>query len=491
MSAVRPVTVSWGQPKAAHMRVCLPVLLLMLAACSAGRSAPEGPPNVVIMFTDDLGYADIGAFGHLDYPTPHLDRMAAEGVRFTNFYVSQPVCSASRASLLTGNYANRIGIHNALGPGNTHGIDDAEVTLGELFQSKGYATAIYGKWHLGHHPPFLPLRHGFDDYYGLPYSNDMWPFHPESPHAWGDLPTIDGDSIVGYNTDQTRLTTDVTDRSTAFIRAQAEAGRPFFVYVAHPMPHVPLFVSAERAGQSGSGLFGDVIHEIDWSMGRIMDVLEKTGQADNTLILFTSDNGPWLSYGDHAGSAGPLREGKGTSFEGGVRVPFLAWWPGVLPAGSEVSTPAMTIDILPTLAGLIEAELPPHPIDGKDIWPLFTGESQTSPHEAYFFWYRINELQAVRSGPWKLYFPHRYRTMDGQEPGSAGIPGKYTHQTIGLELFDLSRDIGESANVADDYPEVVNRLTELADSIRLQLGDALTDVEGAATREPGRIAVDR
>lgn len=472
------------------MRYFLVLLPLICAACASPEMEPVGPPNVVIMFTDDLAYADIGAFGDPDYPTPHLDRMAEEGVRFTSFYVSQPVCSASRASLLTGNYANRIGIHGALGPRSNHGIHDDEVTLGEVFQSQGYATAIYGKWHLGHHDQFLPMQHGFDDYYGLPYSNDMWPYHPESPDAWDDLPTIDGDSIIGYNMDQTRLTTDVTNRSTAFIREQSEAGKPFFVYVAHPMPHVPLFVSEERAGMGGSGLFGDVIAEIDWSMGQILEALEETGQASNTLVMFTSDNGPWLSYGDHAGTAGPLREGKGTAFEGGVRVPFLAWWPGMLQAGTEVDTPAMTIDILPTLAGLIGAELPPHPIDGKDIWSLFTLESQNSPHQAYFFWYRANELHAMRSGSWKLYFPHNYRTMDGQAAGSGGIPGKYTRRDIGLELFDLSSDLGESTNVAADHPDVVEALSIMADDMRAQLGDALTGVSGSATREPGRLADD-
>ena len=472
------------------MRFCPILLLLILSACAADPPQPAPLPNVVLVFADDLGYADIGTYGSPGYPTPHLDQMATDGVRFTNFYVSQPVCSASRASLLTGNYANRIGIHNALGPGNTHGIHDDEITLGELFQSKGYATAIYGKWHLGHHPPFLPLNHGFDDYYGIPYSNDMWPYHPENPHAWGDLPTIERDSIVGYNTDQTRFTTDITGRATSFIRAQAEAGQPFFVYVAHPMPHVPLFVSDERAGQSGSGLYGDVIHEIDWSMGSIMRVLNETGQDSNTLVLFSSDNGPWLSYGNHAGSAEPLREGKGTAFEGGVRVPFIAYWPGVLPEGLEVNTPAMTIDVFPTLAGLIGAELPSHPIDGRNIWPLFTGESTESPQTAYFFWYRVNELHAVRSGQWKLQFPHRYRTMDGQEPGKDGIPGKYTFQNIGLELFDLDNDIGESTNVASNHPDVVTRLTSLADSMRAVLGDALTDTKGIDAREPGRISID-
>lgn len=464
------------------------LLILLLIACTDSIREVPPTPNVVIMFVDDLGYADIGSYGATAYPTPHLDRMAQGGVRFTSFYVSQPVCSASRASLLTGNYANRIGIHNALGPRNTHGIHDNEITLAELFKSRGYATAMYGKWHLGHHAQFLPMRHGFDDYYGIPYSNDMWPYHPESPHAWGDLPTIDGNSIVGYNTDQTRFTTDITGRSTAFIESQVETGSPFFLYVAHPMPHVPLFVSEDRAGQSGAGLFGDVIHEIDWSMGEIMRTLEETGQANNTLVLFSSDNGPWLSYGNHAGSAGPLREGKGTAFEGGVRVPMLAYWPGVLKAGQIVEAPAMTIDVFPTLAGLIGAELPAHPIDGRDIWPLLTGESTDAAQSGYFFWYRVNELHAVRSGRWKLHFPHTYRTMADQTPGMDGIPGKYNYGAeIGLELFDLENDLGESVNVAEQHPDVVARLSSLADSMRSVLGDRLTGAIGSQVRKPGRI----
>ncbi len=469
-------------PAMRHALLLFPVLI---GACT---SAHDPQPNVVIMFVDDLGYADIGAYGATVYATPHLDGMAQDGVRFTDFYVSQAVCSASRASLLTGAYANRIGIHGALGPSNKHGIDEAEVTLGELFQSRGYATAAYGKWHLGHLEPFLPTRNGFADYYGIPYSNDMWPYHPENPDAWGDLPTIEAEAIVGYNTDQTRFTTDITERAMAFIEESAAADRPFFLYVAHPMPHVPLFVSAERSGKSGAGLYGDVVHEIDWSMGEILRALEEAGITDNTLVLFASDNGPWLSYGNHAGSAGPLREGKGTAFEGGVRVPFLARWPGVLPKGLEVTTPAMTIDLFPTLAGLIGAELPPHPIDGKDIWPLLTGSSTTSPQEAYFFWYRTNELHAVRSGKWKLQFPHTYRTMVEQTPGKDGFPGKYNYDAaIGLELFDLESNIGESRNVAAEHPDVVARLTALADKQRARLGDRLTGVQGSETREPGRV----
>ncbi len=464
---------------------------MLALACNPTNSANEvstPSPNVVVIFIDDMGYADIGSFGATAYETPFLDKMAKEGVRFTDFYASQPVCSASRTALLTGTYSNRIGIHGALGPSANHGIHDDEVTLGELFKSKGYATAMYGKWHLGHHPQFLPTRHGFDDYYGIPYSNDMWPFHPESSGNWTDLPTFEGEEIVGYNTDQTRFTTDFTNRSIAFIEKSVENNEPFFLYLAHPMPHVPLFVSEEREGHSGAGLFGDVIKEIDWSAGQVLETVKRLNVDDNTLVIFTSDNGPWLSYGNHAGSAKPLREGKGTTWDGGVRVPFIARWPGQIPAGLEVSTPAMTIDIFPTMAGLIEASLPSHTIDGKPIWSLLTGESTRSPQEAYYFYYRQNELRSMRSGKWKLHFPHTYRTMEGQEMGKDGIPGKYNYAAeVGLELYDLETDISETTDVAAEHPEVVERLTKMADGKRAELGDKLTDIEGTGTREPGRI----
>jgi arylsulfatase len=316
----------------------------------------------------------------------------------------------------------------------------------------------------------------------------MWPFHPESPDAWVDLPTIDGTEIVGYNTDQSRFTTDFTNRAVNFIERNADSETPFFLYLAHPMPHVPLFVSDERKGLSEAGLFGDVIQEIDWSVGQVLESLKANGLDENTLVLFTSDNGPWLSYGNHAGSALPLREGKGTTWDGGVRVPFLAKWPGVIPAGRVADTPAMTIDIFPTIAELIDAPLPGHPIDGQSMWSMLTGESTESPQEAYYFYYHRNELHGMRSGRWKLHFPHTYRSMEGRELGVDGIPGKYDYsREVGLELFDLETDISESTNVADQHPDVVERLSRMADLKRLELGDALTDVEGTGLREPGRV----
>lgn len=452
------------------------------------RRQADRPPNIVLIFTDDQGYADLGVQGATDFRTPHLDRLAEEGIRFTDFYVAQPVCSASRAALLTGCYPNRIGISGALGPRAKHGIHSDETTLAELLKNQGYRTAIFGKWHLGHLPEFLPGRHGFDEYYGIPYSNDMWPYHPENPTAWGDLPTIEGETVVGLNTDQNRFTGDFTRRAVDFIE-RAE-NRPFFLYLAHPMPHVPLHASARARGRSDNGLYGDVIQEIDWSAGQIVAALERNGLERNTLILFTSDNGPWLSYGNHAGSTGPLREGKGTTFEGGVRVPMLARWPGVIPAGSVCREPVMTIDVLPTVAAIVGASLPERRIDGRDIGALLRAEpGARTPHEALFFYYHRNDLEAMRSGSWKLHFAHRYRTMIGRAAGADGIPGRYDHlSTASHELYDLAADIGESNNVADEHPEVVARLVALADAMRRDLGDRLTEAEGSGQREPGRVA---
>ncbi|NKB33872.1 MAG: sulfatase-like hydrolase/transferase [Pseudomonadales bacterium] len=475
------------------MRQALTILVLasfVLVSCSETTPAGENP-NVIVIFTDDLGYADLSSFGATDYTTPNLDLLGAEGVRFTSFYVSQPVCTASRASLLTGSYSNRIGLHGAIGPRSNVGINSTETTLGELFQRNGYKTAIYGKWHLGVIPEFHPNFHGFDDFYGIPYSNDMWPFHPESPENWPDLPLYDDEALIAYNSDQSRFTTDFTNRSIDFIEQSLTEETPFFLYLAHPMPHVPLFVAEEREGVSGAGLYGDVIREIDWSLGEIVKTLDEHGIADDTLLIFTSDNGPWLSYGNHSGSALPFREGKGTVFEGGVRVPFIARWPGRIPAGLEVSTAAMTIDLFPTLAEILGDTETGLAMDGKSIYELLTGASTAAVQEAYYFYYGRNELQAMRSDNWKLHFPHSYRTMEDRAAGLDGIPGLYNYDIeVGLELFDLSNDISEQRNVADQNPEVVQRLSAMADLKRQELGDALTDIEGSENREPGQISAN-
>lgn len=447
-------------------------------------------PNIVLIFTDDQGYGDVGCYGAMGFTTPHLDKLAREGIRFTDFHVSQPVCSASRTSLLTGCYANRLGLHGALGPKATHGIHADETTLAELCKSKGYATGMVGKWHLGHHPQFLPTRHGFDSYFGLPYSNDMWPYHPEAKDGYPPLPLFENDKIVNANVtaaDQAKLTTQYTERAVTFIRENK--AKPFFLYVAHSMPHVPLFVSDKFKGKSQQGLYGDVIEEIDWSVGEILKALDECKLANDTLVIFTCDNGPWLSYGNHAGTAGKLREGKGTVWEGGVRVPFIARWPGKIPAASVCDEPAMTIDVLPTVATIIGADLPTLPIDGADIGPLLRNKpGAKSPHDAYFHYYNVNELQAVRSGKWKLILPHTYRTMDGQAPGKDGVPGKYWMVKIEKpELYNLIADMGETKNVAAENPEVVKQLLTYAERARDDMGDSLTKRTGKGTREPGRL----
>ncbi len=459
-----------------------------LPRVASAQAKNERPPNFVIIFTDDQGYQDLACFGSPDIQTPNLDRMAREGMRFTDFYAAQPVCSASRAALLTGCYPNRVGILGALGPRSKHGISDGEMTLAEVVKQKGYATACYGKWHLGHHPQFLPTRHGFDHYFGLPYSNDMWPFHPTAGKRFPPLPLIEGEKIVNPKVtpkEQAQLTTWYTEHAVGFI--EKNKARPFLLYVAHSMPHVPLFVSQKYRGKSKRGLYGDVIMEIDWSVGQILAALRKHGLDEHTLVIFTSDNGPWLSYGEHGGSALPLREGKGTTWDGGVREPTVMRWPGRIPAGKVCREPAMTIDILPTIAKLIGAKLPAHKIDGRDIWPLMAGQpGARSPHEAlYFYWGR--HLQSIRSGKWKLHFPHGYRTLAGRPGGKGGRPARYSQGKTGLALYDLEKDVGEKTNVADRHPDVVARLKALADKAREDLGDSATKQRGKGRRPPGRL----
>ena len=373
------------------------------------------PPNIVIVYADDMGYGDVGVYGGREFDTPNLDSMAGDGVRFTDFYVAQPVCSASRAALLTGCYSNRVGILGALGPKSRTGISDGEVTIAQLVKQKNYATAIFGKWHLGCQPQFLPLHHGFDEYFGLPYSNDMWPFHPEAPKDYPDLPLMEGDKAVAYNPPMDSLTSRYTERAVAFIEKNRE--RPFFLYLAHNMPHVPLGVSPRFKGKSRHGLYGDVIMEIDWSVGEILQTLRRLNLDENTLVIFASDNGPWLSYGDHSGHSGPLREGKGTTWEGGVRVPLLIKWPGRIPAGSTRNGVQSHEDLFVTLAaaaGLadLKSELlagkqmgdtayKVH-LDGYNNLDYWTGKSDKSARREYFY-YDETDLMAIRVDAWKMH----------------------------------------------------------------------------------------
>ena len=462
---------------------------LWLTANTSAAEPDTSQPNVIVIFVDDMGYADIGPFGADGYSTPHLNRMAREGMRFTDFLVSSAVCSASRAALMTGCYHRRVGISGALGPAAKHGINAGEVTLAEICKQRGYATACFGKWHLGHHPKFLPLAHGFDEYFGLPYSNDMWPLHPTIGDRFPRLPLLEGNRVINNNVlgkDQEQLTTQYTDRAVNFITRHRN--EPFFLYLPHSMVHVPLYVSDKFKGKSENGLFGDVVMEIDWSVGQILTTLRRLKLTEKTLVLFTSDNGPWLSYGNHAGSAAPLREGKGTEFEGGIREPTIMWWPGKIPARTTCDELGSTIDILPTVAKLIGAKLPSHKIDGKDISPLIFAEpGARSPHQAFYCYYRGGQLQAIRDRQWKLHFPHPYRTLAGRAGGTQGKPVRYSQAKTNLELYDLKNDVGETTNLVDKHPQIVRKLQKFAAEARKDLGDRLNDQPGKGIRPAGRL----
>ncbi len=465
------------------------------------------PPNIVIIFTDDQGYADIGVYGAQGFQTPNLDRLANEGIRFTDFQVSQAVCSASRAALLTGSYSERVGVQGAFNHTARVGLNPDEETIAEMLKSIGYVTGIFGKWHLGHHKKFLPLQQGFDEYLGIPYSNDMWPVDYDGSSVSGtdhfksfypQLPLIeDNEKIEEIRTldDQDQLTTRYTERAVDFITNNKD--RPFFLYLPHSMPHVPLGVSNKFRNKSEQGMYGDVIMEIDWSVGEILNALSDNDLDDNTVVIFTSDNGPWLNYGNHAGSAFPLREGKGTMWEGGSRVPCIIRWPGRITAGSVSHQLAATIDILPTIASITGAALPARPIDGVSIQAILEGDTSATPREEYYYYYG-GELIAVRKGKMKLVFPHSYRSYAGIEPGLDGYPGiykdvlgKYAVGKSKLELYDLDNDMSESKDVSEMYPDVVKTLQVLGQKAREELGDRLTGTIGTGVRPIGRLDPER
>ena len=384
-----------------YMLLCIPFF-----SCQKESRVQKDYTNIIIIMTDDQGYNDLGCYGSPDIETPNIDQMAKEGIRFTDFYVAQPVCSASRAGLMTGCYPNRLGIHGAFMPNSKKGLNLEETTIAEMLKPLGYATACFGKWHLGDHPGFSPLKQGFDEYFGIPYSNDMWPNHPWQGTVFNfpALPLIEGEKVIDTLNDQSQLTTQITEHAVDFINRNVE--NPFFLYVPHPMPHVPLFVSEKFKGKSKRGIYGDVIMEIDWSTGQVLNALKENDLDENTLVIFLSDNGPWLSYGTHSGSAEPLREGKGTCFDGGVRIPAVMRWPAKIQKGVASKTPAMTIDLLPTITKITGAELPKLPIDGKNILPIILNEPMAkSPQEAYYFYYKTNELHAIRKGDYKACAP--------------------------------------------------------------------------------------
>ncbi|MCC8134457.1 MAG: sulfatase [Tannerellaceae bacterium] len=461
------------------------ILLFVTSGLSFSALAADYT-NFVIINLDDAGFGDFSYNGAIGYQTPNIDRMAAEGMRFTHFLVAQPISGASRAGLLTGCYPNRIGFSGAPGPGSTYGISPEEMTIGELVKQKGYSTAVFGKWHLGDHRQFMPLQNGFDEYYGLPYSNDMWPYHPQQGEVFNfpDLPTYEGNEIVGYNTDQTRFTTDYTNRTVNFIHKNQH--QPFLVYLAHSMPHVPLAVSDKFKGKSEQGLYGDVMMELDWSVGEILRTLRELNLEEHTLVILTSDNGPWANYGNHAGSAAGLREAKTTTFDGGNRVPCVMYWKGVIEPATSCNQLAANIDLFLTVAGLSGAPLPERTIDGVSLVPLIKGETGAHPRTSFVYYFHVNDLEAVTDGTFKLVFPHRYVTYGAYVPGNDGMPGKLTNLEIKkAELYDLRRDPGERYDVLSHYPEEVAKLMRIADEMRAELGDDLTRVKGVARREPG------
>ena len=416
-------------------------LLAISSAFTAKAAAPASLPNIVIIFADDLGYGDLGCYGHPTIATPNLDRMAAEGLRFTQFYVGECVCTPSRAALLTGRLPIRSGMcsdaRRVLFGDSKGGLQDSEVTIAEALKTKNYATACIGKWHLGHLPQFLPMKHGFDSYYGIPYSNDMKP-----------TVLLRGTQALEDPADQSTLTGRYTAEATTFIREHRKG--PFFLYLAHTFPHVPLHASEAFKGKSRRGLYGDVVEELDWSVGQILTTLRDLEIDKETLVFFTSDNGPWLVRNLNGGSAGLLREGKGSTWDGGMREPAIAWWLGTIPPGRVTAELASTLDLFVTIHALVDIPLPAGvTLDSHDIRPVLLGTGK-SPRDSFFF-YRGTKLMAVRQGAWKAHF----MTQAGY-----GEPNAKIHDPP--LLFDLERDPSERHDVAKDHPEVISAIRELA-----------------------------
>ncbi|MCZ6673097.1 MAG: sulfatase [Verrucomicrobia bacterium] len=451
-------------------------LLLLLFSVALGNAA-DRPPNFVVIFCDDLGYGDLRAFGNPTIKTPNLDRMAEEGQKWTQFYSADPVCTPSRAGLLTGRYPIRNGMTSAkrvvLFPDSSGGLPQEEITIAEVLKQKNYATAAIGKWHLGHLSQYLPMTQGFDSYYGIPYSNDMAKIKSAPNYRAGaedpdfypdykdyDVPLMENDKDIEKPADQNTISKRYTERAVQFIEDNKD--KPFFLYLAHSMPHIPLFASEKFRGKSIRGLFGDVIEEIDWSVGQVLDTLRKLNLDTKTIAVFTSDNGPWLAFRTHGGSAGPLRAGKGTSFEGGQRVPTIFWGPGRLPPG-VVDQMGSTIDLLKTFASLSGTKAPiDRKMDGYDLSPSLLGSGKSLRNE-FFYWNR-GLLHAVRSGPWKLHFIQREainysRTVPMEKP----------------ELYHLEKDISEAYEVSDEHPEVVEYLVQKAEMHKQDTADSLPE----------------
>ncbi len=439
------------------------------AGASPGLAAQEDarPPNFVIVFLDDSGWADFQPFGKPEYRTPNVERLAREGCRFNNFYVPQAICSASRSALLSGCYPGRTKVFGAHGP-KARGLDPKYATVAEVLKKRGYATAIFGKWHIGDQPATRPWKRGFDESCGLLYSNDMWEHHPGNPEHWSKFPLqfwekdkISIERVTKKN--QTMLTTWYTEHAVDFVERHSE--EPFLLYVPHSMPHVPLFCSEKFAGKSGVGLYGDVMMEIDWSVGEIMKALKNAGVEENTLFLFTSDNGPWVSYGHHGGTT-PFREAKGTGFDGGIRSACIIKFPGRVKAGTTSTRAFSSLDVLPTFAHLAGAKLPANPIDGKNVWDIIVGAPLAENPNDYYPFSTGRNFEGLISGDgrWKLHLPHGYRSL--RTPGKDGMPGKYDTKQIELSLFDMEQDPHETTNVLQKYSEVAARMQALAEKHR-------------------------
>jgi len=455
-------------------RLSLAGAAMTLGAKALAKDAPARKPNFILIYIDDMGYGDIGPFGSKVNRTPQLDKMAAEGTKFTSFYVTSGVCTPSRSSLMTGCYPRRVDLHVdeknlcVLFPSGRKGLNPNEHTIADILKTQNYATMCIGKWHLGDQPEFLPTRQGFDSYFGIPYSNDMGG-RATKPGGRPPLPLMRDETVIEAPVKQPTLTKRYTEEAVKFITANKD--KPFFVYLPHAMVHLPLHASENFKGKSGNGIYGDAVEELDWSTGQIIKTLKALDLDDNTLIIFTSDNG---STGRHGGSNAPLRGNKGTTWEGGMRVPCVMRWPGKIPAGKTCDELTSTIDVLPTLAKLAGAAPPTDRIiDGRDIWPLMTGAADAkSPHEAFYF-YQMDQLQAVRSGKWKLFVPMESKKRNWGKP-----EGK-----MPVMLFDLQGDLAETTDVAAKYPEVVKRLTALADKARADLGDV--NRKGKGQRKAG------
>jgi arylsulfatase len=453
-------------------------------------------PNIIIILMDDMGYGDIGVNGALNYQTPNINKLASEGMRFTNFLVGQPVCTASRAALMTGCYPNRINLTGALMPNSDIGINASEILIPEMLKSKGYKTSMIGKWHLGDSYQFLPLQNGFDNYYGIPYSNDMWPMNFDgtsarldslSPkRAYPQLPIIEGNKTVAYIQsfeDQDKITTDYTNRAIQYIYKSDK--KPFFLYLAHSMTHVPLGVSEKFKGKSQQGMYGDVMMEVDWSIGKIMKALVDKGIEKNTLIIFTSDNGPWLKFGNHAGTNGGFREGKGTPYEGGQRVACIMRWKGIIPEGTICNKLTSTIDLFPTIANLVGAKLPEHKIDGIDISVLIKGDINANPRKYFYYYYSKNDLRAVRRDNWKLMLPIKHDLSNEIfSRGMNRVPGETGFRDISLSLYDLANDPNEFYDVKNQYPEILTELLKVAEAARNDLGDNLLGIKPSVHVRP-------